>query len=498
MTVAIIIISIIAVILLFITVYLVISAEKLKKQAFIDKDDANHELSELSHQTDILRQQLAESERQAQWINNQSELREKQLVAQAEAREHQLRQEAAVNETRMMKEANMREEELKKRESELSAKVSSLETRCEALTEKVAARDNQLEESRKNTATLLAQQEDRFKTLAGEILDNNTKRFNEDSSRKLNDLLSPLKENIENFRKAVGEAYNNESRERFSLQHELRELLELNKTIGKEARDLTRALRSDSKLQGDWGEMILETLLEKSGLQKGVHFETQVTKDTDGTKLIGNDGNSLRADVVIYYPDDRCLVIDSKVSLTNFVDYVNLAEDDTDTDGSRRSQAASLHLASVKAHINELSKKSYQDLVGKKRMDFVMMFVPNEAAYIAAMQIEPTLWQYAYDKRVLIVSPTQLISVLRMLRQLWKQDAVNRNVEEIARLSGRMLDKFTGMIEAFDEMEKHIGNTQKAYNTLRSRLSEGNGNLFVTARKIQELGAKATKKLPEK
>jgi DNA recombination protein RmuC len=163
-----------------------------------------------------------------------------------------------------------------------------------------------------------------------------------------------------------------------------------------------------------------------------------------------------------------------------------------------RKKAADAHLASVKSHIKELATKNYQDLIGKKRMDFVMMFIPNEAAYIAAMQIEPTLWQEAYDKRVLIVSPTQLISVLRMLRQLWKQDAVNKNVEEIARLSGSLLDKFSGMMDAFDDMERHISNTQKAYTTLRSRLSEGKGNIFVTAQKIRDLGAKSTKQLPEK
>ena len=358
--------------------------------------------------------------------------------------------------------------------------------------------EGDVEENRQQNATLLRQQEERFKNLANEIMESNARRFNETSSQRLNDLLSPLKENIENFRKAVGDAYNNESRERFSLQKELRELLELNKTIGREARDLTRALRSDSKMQGDWGEMILEKLLEKSGLQKGVHFDTQVTRDTDGTRLTDTEGKSLRADVVIYYPDDRCLVIDSKVSLTSFIDYINLADDTDDIGGERRKQAAAHHLASVKAHINELSRKNYQDLIGKKRMDFVMMFIPNEAAYIAAMQIEPGLWQEAYDKRVLMVSPTQLISVLRMLRQLWKQDAVNRNVEEIARLSGRLLDKFTGMMEAFDDVERHISNTQKAYTTLRSRLSDGPGNVFVTARKILDLGAKSTKQLPEK
>lgn len=423
------------------------------------------------------------------------------LAAQREEstlREASLRQEASLREADLKELASRREAELTGENARLAAEISSLRTAAEALREQIKGKDKQLEENREQNATLLRQQEERFKNLANEIMESNARRFNETSSQRLNDLLSPLKENIENFRKVVGDAYNNESRERFSLQKELRELLELNKTIGREARDLTRALRSDSKMQGDWGEMILEKLLEKSGLQKGVHFDTQVTRDTDGSRLTDPEGKSLRADVVIYYPDDRCLVIDSKVSLTSFIDYINLADDAEDIGGERRKQAAAHHLASVKAHINELSRKSYQDLIGKKRMDFVMMFIPNEAAYIAAMQIEPGLWQEAYDKRVLMVSPTQLISVLRMLRQLWKQDAVNRNVEEIARLSGRLLDKFTGMMDAFDDVERHISNTQKAYTTLRSRLSDGPGNVFVTARKILDLGAKSTKQLPEK
>jgi DNA recombination protein RmuC len=392
-----------------------------------------------------------------------------------------------------LKSANKTIENLRRDIADELAKSSKLKDEMAQFKVEVAT----LKANKEQNSLLLKQQEERFKNLANEILDNNARRFNESSSQKLNDLLTPLKDNIENFRKAVGDAYNSESRERFSLQKELRELLELNKTIGKEARDLTRALRSDTKMQGDWGEMILEKLLEKSGLQKGVHFDTQVTRDND-QKLVGEDGHSLRADVVIYYPDDRCLVIDSKVSLTSFINYVNLADDPDDIDGSMRKKAADAHLASVKSHIKELATKNYQDLIGKKRMDFVMMFIPNEAAYIAAMQIEPTLWQEAYDKRVLIVSPTQLISVLRMLRQLWKQDAVNKNVEEIARLSGSLLDKFSGMMDAFDDMERHISNTQKAYTTLRSRLSEGKGNIFVTAQKIRDLGAKSTKQLPEK
>lgn len=437
------------------------------------------------------REKLISQEKEA--IAKLAAMREEAIVNEAT-----LRQEAATRENELRESSSRRETAIAAENSKLTADISALKTTIDALREQIAAKEKQLEENREQQAEIQKLQEERFRNVANEIMETNSKRFNESSSQKLNDLLSPLKENIENFKKIVGETYNNESRERFSLQRELRELLELNKTIGREARDLTRALRSDTKMQGDWGEMILEKLLEKSGLQKGIHFDTQVSHNTDGSRLVDPEGKNLRADVVIYYPDDRCLVIDSKVSLTSFVDYINLADDADDINGEKRKQAAANHLTSVKAHINELSHKNYQDLIGKKRMDFVMMFIPNEAAYIAAMQIEPGLWQEAYDKRVLMVSPTQLISVLRMLRQLWQQDAVNRNVEEIARLSGRMLDKFTGMMEAFDDIERHISNTQKAYTALRSRLSDGPGNVFVTARKILDLGAKSTKQLPEK
>jgi DNA recombination protein RmuC len=387
-----------------------------------------------------------------------------------------------------------KDEQLASKDKQLADKDKQLEDKEKQL----AAKDKQIEENKEMNATLMRQQEERFKNLANEIMDNSTKRFNETSSQRLTDLLTPLKENIENFRKAVGDAYNNESRERFSLKNELEKLVALNESIGRDARDLNRALRSDSKVQGDWGEMILEKLLEKSGLQKGTHFDTQVTHDVDGTKLIGENDRNLRADVVVYYPDDRCVVIDSKVSLTSFIDYINLADDPDDENGEKRKKAATDHLTSVRNHIKELATKNYQDLIGKKRMDFVMMFIPNEAAYIAAMQIEPGLWQEAYDKRVLIVSPTQLISVLRMLSQLWKQDTINRNVEEIARLAGTMLDKFSGMMDSFDDMQNALSKAQTACSTVRARLSEGKGNIFVTANKIKELGAKTTKPLPEK
>ncbi len=461
--------------------------------------------SQLQQNVNQLQKELLDKTVELTAANAEAMTVQANLRREASEKENQLRREALEREARLNQESANRENELhndisrqKAELATLSANIESLKLQLQTKDQQLEGKDKQIEENKEQTAQLLRQQEERFKNLASEIMDTNSKRFNETSTQRINDLLMPLKENIENFRKAVGEAYNNESRERFSLKTEIEKLVTLNETIGREARDLTRALRSDSKVQGDWGEMILEQLLEKSGLQKGIHFDTQVTHDVDGTKLVGENNKSLRADVVVYYPDDRCMVIDSKVSLTNFVDYINLADDTTDIDGERRKKAAAEHLASVRSHIKELATKNYQDLIGKKRMDFVMMFIPNEAAYIAAMQIEPGLWQEAYDKRVLIVSPTQLISVLRMLSQLWKQDAINRNVEEIARLSGAMLDKFTGMMDSFDEMQGALTKAQNACTTVRSRLSDGKGNIFTTAKKILDLGAKATKALPEK
>lgn len=470
-----IILAIVAVLAAIIAIYLA-RENSLIRQRNVDQINEQNSLFQREQQAREKYQQQVESERKIQ-----DDLRTR--IDREQQAQNQLRDEIM----------NLRAEE-----ASLRAKLEAADAQIKSKDDQLKSKDDQINRQKELTSEMLKQQEDRFKNLASEILESNAQRFNEASTRKINDMLSPLKENIENFRKVVGDVYNNESRERISLRHELRDLLELNKTISKEARDLTRALRSDSKVQGDWGEMILEQLLEKSGLQKGTHFDTQVTRDVDGTKLIGDDGKSLRADVVVYYPDDRCIVIDSKVSLTAFVDYINLSEDPEDVGAVGRREAAARHLASMRGHINELARKNYQDLIGKKRMDFVIMFIPNEAAYIAAMQIEPNLWQEAYDKRVLIASPTQLISVLRMLTQLWKQDTVNRNVEEIARLAGRMLDKFSGMVDAMDEAEKHLGNAQKAYSTLRARLSEGNGNVIVTARKILDLGAKTTKPLPEK
>lgn len=331
---------------------------------------------------------------------------------------------------------------------------------------------------------LTKESELRFKNIAGEILQQNTTIFKEQNESRLNEILSPLKENIEQFKKTIAESYSNEARERYSLQVHIKELIELNQSIGKEAKDLTLALKGNSKIQGNWGEMILENILEKSGLEKGREFYVQEsTTNEEGKRLI--------ADVVVNYPDGRRIVIDSKVSLNAYTDYVN--SDNQEEQEIHKKK----HLTSIRNHINELKTKKYQDYLGNENAEFVMMFIPNEAAYICAMQLDHNIWQEAYDCRVLIISPTHLISVLKLIEQLWQQDRQTRNAIEIATESGKMYDKFVGFVEDMQKIDKSLHNTQKAYNDAMNKLSEGNGNLLNRAKKLKEMGAKTTKALPE-
>lgn len=338
---------------------------------------------------------------------------------------------------------------------------------------------------------LSQESEMRFKNIANEILADNSRVFKEQNESRLCEILNPLKENIEQFKKTVAESYSTEARERFSLHERIKELVELNRSIGKEAKDLTLALKGNSKVQGDWGEMILENLLERSGLQRDREFFVQMTTGDDGKTLRNDDGKALRPDVIVKYPDGRCVVIDSKVSLTAYVNYVNA--DTTELQELYRKQ----HLASVRSHIVELRDKKYQDYVGGGKTDFVMMFVPNEAAYITAMQMDDKLWQEAYDVRVLLISPTHLISVLKLISQLWSHDRQTRNAIEIAAESGKMYDKFVGFVDDMRKIERSINQTRETFDNAMKKLSVGTGNLVTRAEKLRKMGAKASKSLPE-
>ena len=349
----------------------------------------------------------------------------------------------------------------------------------------------QMEESAKQNAEMLQRSEAHFKVMAADIMKQQSNALRDESEQRIGEMLRPLKENIERFRTEVNQCYTAESRERFSLQERIKELIETNNNIGREAKELSLALRGNSKKQGDWGELVLETILENSGLRKGEEFIVQMTTDDVGATLRDEHGRGLRPDVVVRCPDGKSMVIDSKVSLTAFVDYINA--DDT----SEQERLWKMHVTSVIKHINELSDKNYQEYIGDEKLDFVMMFIPNEAAYSAAMTLDPTLWQKAYDKRVLLVSPTQLVGSLRLINQLWTQDRQTRNAIEIAEKSGQMYDKFVGFVSDMEKISKSIAATQTAYDNAISKLRDGRGNLINRAESLRKLGIKASKRLSQ-
>lgn len=339
------------------------------------------------------------------------------------------------------------------------------------------------------TKRLRDEAEERFNSLAQKVLEEKSKSFKQANEERLDEILKPLRDNIESFKKDINDKYLNESKDRNALQEHIRQLMELNRTISNDAQQLSNALRSNSKIQGDWGEMILESILEKSGLIEGDNFKVQATRDSDGNLIRNDEGGQLRPDVIVFMPDNRCIVIDSKTSLTNYVNYVNA--DDID----QQKNFLNLHIASVKSHIDELKGKRYDEYV-KQSGNFVMMFIPNEGAYAAAMQADPSLWQYAYDRKVVIVSPTHLIATLRLINQLWMHDKQTKNAIDIAVESGKLYDKFAGLYDDLLKIGTSLDSTQKAYASALGKVKDGRGSLISHVEKLKTMGAKASKALP--
>ena len=322
-----------------------------------------------------------------------------------------------------------------------------------------------------------------FENIANRVLQQRQEDFSQQSRKQIGDMLLPLSERIKDFREQVSNAFNQETREKASLQAELKQLIELNQTLSKDATNLTQALKGDVKKQGNWGEFILEKVLEASGLRKGMEYEREVV-------VHGVEGAVLRPDVIIRMPDNKHIIVDSKVSL---VAYEQLQHAETDEQYKSLLKA---HTESLKQHVKELYDKQYQRATGLNTPDFVLMFVPIEASYSVAIQADSTLYDYALERKIVIVSPTTLLATLHTISYVWKQENQSRNAQEIARLAGAMYDKLCGMTEDFQKVQKSLDAAQKAYNETFKKLSEGNGNVLRTADRIRELGAKASKSLP--
>lgn len=332
-----------------------------------------------------------------------------------------------------------------------------------------------------------------FKSLAADIFSSQSEKFKEANETRLSEILNPLKEDIKEFKRRVDDTYMNSSKERTLLGEQMKRLMELNMSIGKEARDLTEALSGNTKVQGDWGEMVLETILVKSGLVEGENYFVQRTKNDDGTQIKNDDNGRLRPDVVVALPDKKCIVIDSKVSLTAYVNYINADNDDD------RQRFGKAHLLSVRSHLKELETKRYQDFVGvgnDDRIDYVLMFIPNEHAYMAAMTLDNNLWMEAYEKRVVIISPAHVISTLRLIAQLWTRDKQTKNALKIAEEGGKLYDKFVGFVNDMQTVEQSLGKASEAYASAMSKLHTGRGCIVSKVENLKKLGAKTSKTLP--
>lgn len=445
-----IILVIVSLIILLIAVFLF-----LKKPKAIELISAD-ELSKLRYELDQLKISLAKAEEKASGLTA-----EKESIT-----------------TFLKEEKNRLIDELLYERTQLAQANQSLESARAYY----KSQQEKLQEQKAEIEQIRTQFQREFENVAEKLLKEKSKEFTDINRSNLDVILNPLKENLKAFEDKVEKVYNMEAAERNTLKGVITQLMDLNKQISDEAQNLTKALKGDNKKQGNWGEVILERVLERSGLVRDQEYRIQAAMQAP-------DGTRYQPDVIIDLPDEKHLIIDSKVSLIAYEKLVNAdIEDD-------RKLFAKAHVESIRGHVAGLSAKKYHDLYKINSPDFVLLFVPIESSFSIAVQMDGELFNYAWDRKVVIVSPSTLLATLRTIASMWKQERQNRNVLEIARLSGDMYDKFVGFLGDMDNIGKNINQTQSAYNNAINKLSEGRGNLTTTAEKIKKLGAKADKQI---
>ncbi|HNO13862.1 MAG: DNA recombination protein RmuC [Candidatus Accumulibacter phosphatis] len=454
--------------------------EELKAQAVELRDaldDACNERAQLSERAlrvRVLEEKLAEVERNLAETRRQSaDLREDSGRVNAELRAERATVGLLRSELQSEKAQRAAAEQ---RANRLDSELAELTTRLDAERTQGEEKLHLLLQARE----VLANQ---FKSLANDILEEKAKRFTEQNQANIGQLLEPLKTKLQEFQGKVEEVYVQEGKDRSALAEQVRHLMDLNHSLSQDAKNLTRALKGSGKAQGNWGELVLERVLEASGLRKGEEYEVQESHHRA-------DGTRAQPDVVLHLPEDRHLVVDAKASLTAYEDYAS-AEDEGD-----RQAAIKRHLDSVRTHIKGLSDRNYQLLYGLKSLDFVLMFVPIEPAFMLAVTHDRELFMDAWQRNVLLVSPSTLLFVVRTVAHLWRQEAQSRNAQEIARRGAELYDKLVGFVVDLESLGNRLRQAQRDYDEAHGKLTGGRGNLIRQAEMLKQLGVKPSKALP--
>jgi DNA recombination protein RmuC len=367
---------------------------------------------------------------------------------------------------------------MRSRSEELSRALLLSQSEARSLSEKLESQKAELEELQKKFTT-------EFENIANKILRENSREFTFLNQKNIHEILLPLKDKIEKFEKKVEDTYEKGLRDQTDLKAELKKLHEVNTRISEEANSLTRALRSDTKKMGNWGELILDRILEQSGLEKGKEYFSQLSAKAE-------DGSTLRPDVVVMLPEKKHIIIDSKVSLVAYDRYVNTGDE------TEKERFLKAHIDSIREHVRGLSEKSYTDIPDLDSPDFVLLFMPLESAFSLALQNEPDLFHFAWQRRIIMVSPTTLLATLKTIESIWKHEKQTQNAMEIARQGTSLYEKFYNFINDLERVGNQINTLQSTYQEAHKKLTSGKGNLVRQAEKLKELGIKTEKSLTGK
>lgn len=393
------------------------------------------------------------------------------LLERLASREELLQQRDAA-----IRQQSLQIEQLAAGRTELEREKATLHTRLQEELRRSEDKLNVLHDARQDLQS-------QFKQLANQIFDEKTRAFTDQSRANLDTILAPFKERIVDFEKMVTAAYSNEGKERHSLIREVQKLQELNQRISEDAENLTKALKGDSKTQGAWGEIILERILEESGLRKGIEYDSQ-----GGFR--DSEGKLLKPDVIVHLPEGKDIIIDSKVSLTAYEKYSRAETDE------ERHQTVKAHLLSINSHLKGLESKRYDTLPGVNSLDFVLLFIPVESAFMLTVEKDNEIFRKAFEKNIMIVSPSTLLVTLRTIQNIWRYEYQSKNAQEIAEKAGSLYDKFVGFVADLERVGDQLGNVQKSYDSAHNKLVSGRGSLVSRAQNLISLGVKSRKSLP--